>query len=143
MVRVRSEHAIGFLKGRFQSLKGLRINIDDETSHTFAAYWIRACIIVHAFAMQCEAEERATDEGNSDSDFELDPFIGAGLATDPSDAEINAQLLPERHYTTGRRLRAARKWREDLKQALFEALDERRRRRRRNCRVVILDSDSD
>ena len=33
MVRIRSEHAIGFLKGRFASLKHLRIHIKNKTSH--------------------------------------------------------------------------------------------------------------
>ncbi|KJA12826.1 hypothetical protein HYPSUDRAFT_96761, partial [Hypholoma sublateritium FD-334 SS-4] len=54
MVRIRSEHTIGFLKGRFQSLKGLRINIKDEASHKFATYWVVACIGLHNFAMMCE-----------------------------------------------------------------------------------------
>jgi len=58
MVCIRSEHAIGFLKGRFHSLKHLRLRISDEQSHKFATYWIAACIGVHAFAMQCEDEER-------------------------------------------------------------------------------------
>ncbi|KAE9388171.1 hypothetical protein BT96DRAFT_836679, partial [Gymnopus androsaceus JB14] len=58
MVRIRSEHAIGFLKGRFQSLKDLRVNISDEKSHKFATYWGLACILVHNFAMTCEEEER-------------------------------------------------------------------------------------
>ncbi|KAI5825490.1 hypothetical protein K523DRAFT_222903, partial [Schizophyllum commune Tattone D] len=62
-VRIRSEHAIGFLKGRFQSLKNLRVNIIDEATHKFALYWIVCCINVHAFAMECEAEERGHDLG--------------------------------------------------------------------------------
>ena len=53
IVRVRSEHAIRFLKGRFQSLKHLCVNICNEDSHIFATYWVKACIGVHAFAMQC------------------------------------------------------------------------------------------
>ncbi|KAI0045772.1 hypothetical protein FA95DRAFT_1455900, partial [Auriscalpium vulgare] len=56
MVRIRSEHAIGYLKGRFHSLKGLRVSIRDSRSHKYATYWVAACIGVHAFAMQCEAE---------------------------------------------------------------------------------------
>ncbi|KAF8220343.1 hypothetical protein L208DRAFT_1127843, partial [Tricholoma matsutake] len=53
-VRIQSEHAIGFLKGRFHSLKNLRLHIKDKKSHIFATYWVAACIGVHAFAMQCE-----------------------------------------------------------------------------------------
>ncbi|KDR65953.1 hypothetical protein GALMADRAFT_81317, partial [Galerina marginata CBS 339.88] len=36
ILRIWSEHAIGYLKGRFQSLKGLHIQIKDETTHIIA-----------------------------------------------------------------------------------------------------------
>ena len=81
MVRIRSEHAIGFLKGRWHSLKHLRIRILNEKSHKFATYWIAACIGLHAFAMQCEAEENMD---NDDSEHE-DPFIAEGLSLSSSD----------------------------------------------------------
>ena len=38
MIHIRSEHAIGFLKGRFQLLKGLRIRVIDARTHKFATY---------------------------------------------------------------------------------------------------------
>ncbi|KAF7372947.1 DDE Tnp4 domain-containing protein [Mycena sanguinolenta] len=80
MVRIRSEHAIGFLKGRFQSLKGLRISIKDDKTHQFATYWVAACVAVHSFAMHCEDEERGPEE---DEDAVMaDPFIGEGLSSD-------------------------------------------------------------
>lgn len=78
MVRIRSEHAIGFLKGRFQSLKGLRVNIKNEQRHKFATYWVAACIGVHSFAMQCEDDER--NDGNEDAAI-ADPFICEGLSS--------------------------------------------------------------
>jgi hypothetical protein len=56
MVHSWSEHAIGFLKGRFQSLKHLCVHILGERSHKFATYWVAACITIHTFAMQCEDE---------------------------------------------------------------------------------------
>src|SRR5437588_11516283 len=34
MVCIHSEHAIGYLKGQFQSLKGLHVKIQDETCRT-------------------------------------------------------------------------------------------------------------
>ncbi|KAF8233325.1 hypothetical protein L208DRAFT_1037192, partial [Tricholoma matsutake] len=52
--RIRSEHAIGFLKGRFHSLKNLHLNISDKRTHILATYWVAACIGVHSFKMQCE-----------------------------------------------------------------------------------------
>ena len=53
-VRVRSEHAVGFLKGRFASLSGLRIQIRDADSHIAALSWIRACIILHTLIFWIE-----------------------------------------------------------------------------------------
>lgn len=102
-----SEHAIGFLKGQFQSLKGLHINIEDEDSHQFATYWVRACITVHAFAMWCEAEEQVMDN-NSDSPDD-DPFIQQGLFCGISDSDEGAPLHP-RHAHSGHCLQAARQW---------------------------------
>ena len=118
MVRIRSEHAIGFLKGRFQSLKHLRVLILDERSHKFATYWVAACITIHAFVMQCEDEER------SDSNSDKDPFIAGGLS---SSSESNISPLP---WTCGpvsqQQLQAANAQREKLKQALFCAKERRR-----------------
>jgi DDE superfamily endonuclease len=118
MVRIRSEHAIGFLKGRFHSLKHLRLRISDEHSHKFATYWIAACIGIHAFAMQCESEEQE----DTDSDFQ-DPFIAEGLSSS-SDSEVTPQ--PPRRNISQYRLHAAKAKREKLKRALFRAKEKRR-----------------
>jgi hypothetical protein len=117
MLRIRSEHAIGFLKGRFHSLKGLRVRIVNEQSHKFTTYWVAACIGLHAFAMQCE------DEDNSGSDDETEPFIAEGLSS--SDSRSGSNIAPE---TTARsnRLHEARARREQLKRRLFRAKDLRR-----------------
>jgi hypothetical protein len=79
MVWICSEQTIGFLKGWFHSLKWLCINIKDEKSHKFATYWVAACIRMHAFAMQCEAEEQV-EEGDG-RDPSTDPFINEGLSS--------------------------------------------------------------
>ena len=90
IVRIRSEHAIGFLKGRFQSLKGLRIRIVDERSHKFATYWVLACVAIHSFAMQCEEEERRAEGGDSDG-VDDDPFIYEGLSSSSEESEDVAE----------------------------------------------------
>src|ERR1700674_716867 len=118
MVRIRSEHAIGFLKGPFHSLKHLRLRISDEHSHKFATYWIAACIGIHAFVMQCKDEERE----DADSDFE-DPFIAEGLSSS-SDLEVAPQ--PPRGNVSQRQLHSTKAKREKLKQALFRAKEKRR-----------------
>ncbi|KZT20122.1 hypothetical protein NEOLEDRAFT_1076394, partial [Neolentinus lepideus HHB14362 ss-1] len=121
MVRIRSEHAIGYLKGRFHSLKGLRVSISDEASHKFATYWVVACIGLHAFALRSEQEERACDD-----EVDQDPFIAEGLSSS-SDSEANA--LRTRQRRGGTRLQAAKARREELKHALFRAKDTRARHR--------------
>lgn len=78
-LRIRSEHAIGFLKGRFPSLKGLRLQINHADMHRIATYWIAACIAVHMFAFQVEREER----GDDDEGY-LDPFVEEGATTSSS-----------------------------------------------------------
>lgn len=53
-IRIRSEHCIGWLKGRFASLKGLRFRVDDELHLQYATLWIQSCIILHCFALKAE-----------------------------------------------------------------------------------------
>ena len=118
MVRIRSEHAIGFLKGCFHSLKHLRLRISNERSHKFATYWIATCIGIHAFAMQCEDEERE----DANSDFE-DPFIAEGLSSS-SDSEVAPQL--PRGNVSQRQLHGAKAKGKKLKRALFCAEEKRR-----------------
>lgn len=50
-VRIRSEHCVGFLKGRWSSLRGLRCAIDNAEGLQYATLWATTCIHLHAFAM--------------------------------------------------------------------------------------------
>ncbi|CAA7257434.1 unnamed protein product [Cyclocybe aegerita] len=54
-VRVRSEHCVGYLKGQWSSLRGLRVAINNSAGLQYATLWIIACIHLHAFAMKHEA----------------------------------------------------------------------------------------
>jgi hypothetical protein len=129
MVRIRSEHAIGFLKGRFQSLKGLRVSIKDQKTHKFATYWVAACIGVHSFAMECEDTER--DAEAEEDAVMADPFINEGLSSS-SDSDANAAYAPP-----GTRFHAGKTKREDLKRRLFRAKEKRRRHRARRQRQEL------
>lgn len=133
MVRIRSEHAIGFLKGRFQSLKSLRVNIKNEKTHKFATYWVAACIGVHAYAMQCEDEERGT--GSDDEAAMADPFILEGLSSSSDSSANEAPQIRGRGNQT--RLQTGKAKRESLKQALFKAKERRVRRRERRRREQL------
>jgi len=120
MVRIRSEHAIGYLKGRFQSLKSLRVNIRDETSHKFATYWVAACVAIHSFSMECEAKEQSDDE---DGVADVDPFIAEGLSSSSSGSDNNAgSQIP----VSQTRLQAGKCFREQLKESLFRAKEQHR-----------------
>lgn len=98
MLRIRSEHAIGFLKGRFQSLRGLRVSVRNEASHKLATYWIVACIAVHGFAMKQEALEREDESSDDGDDWD---FIANGLSPSVSDNEREEPTVPLRRSGGG------------------------------------------
>ena len=131
IVRIRSEHAIGFLKGRFQSLKGLRIRIVDERSHKFATYWVLACVAIHSFAMRCEEEERRMDGEDSDA-VDEDPFIFQGLSSESEGDEDGTGFAFGRQGAG--RLQQGKAFREHLKAELFKAKGKRAERRHRRAR---------
>jgi len=61
-VRIRSEHAIGLLKGRFRALRELRIPITSPRHHKWAIVFVRCCIILHNLILRLEG-------GNFDPEF--------------------------------------------------------------------------
>jgi hypothetical protein len=108
-VRIKSEHAVGHLKGRFQSLKGLRQQIKNETDHLRAVEWVRACIVLHTMIHVFELEEGSAGE----SDWE-EEMIVAGLSTDESSSSSDDGFAAERRReSTGQRKRRK------VKEALF------------------------
>jgi len=68
---MRSEHCISFLKGQFNLLRGLRIQINSQRNLAFASLWIMACIVVHNFALKREHA--------GGTDFDSDIFLAEGL----------------------------------------------------------------
>ncbi|KAF5329182.1 hypothetical protein D9611_013194 [Ephemerocybe angulata] len=132
-LRIRSEHAIGFLKGRFQSLKGLRVDITSAKTHQFAVYWVLSCIAIHAFAI---ASEQAHKESPEDNEFIYD---GLSDAEDATGGGAVHPLIPQRPVSRHpppppspppqeRRadvLALARARREDLKKSLLNSLNQR------------------
>lgn len=126
IVRIRSEHAIGFLKGRFHSLKHLCVRITDERSHKCSTYWVAARVGIHAFAMMCEDAERSEDEERAP-----DPFIAEGLSSS-SDTDLNILPAQARGSLSQQRLRAGKARRESLKRSLLRAKERRRVQREGN-----------
>ncbi|KAF8574641.1 hypothetical protein K439DRAFT_1371876, partial [Ramaria rubella] len=126
-VRVRSEHCVGFLKGRWSSLHGLRLHIDNPSHIRFAVIWVTACIVLHNFAMLQEAEE--DDRG----DVELNEFFreGLGLIEEEQRMHEARNLRADEHIANDDRVREVaqdgqlirgRLQRERLKNVLFEHL---------------------
>lgn len=98
MIRIRSEHAIGYLKGRFQSLKGLRVAICDEQSHKFATYWVLACVVLHNIALECEEEARRRDDSVSEVGTSDNSFIRQELSeTSASSLSVSSVEEPDEH----------------------------------------------
>jgi len=53
-IRIRSEHLVGLLKGRFQCLKGLRQAITSIRSQLLAIEMVRTCLILHNLILDVE-----------------------------------------------------------------------------------------
>ncbi|RDX46160.1 hypothetical protein OH76DRAFT_1356611, partial [Lentinus brumalis] len=58
-IRVRSEHCMGALKGRFQCLRGLRVAINSAEDHVKALRWIKVAIILHNLVVDVEGQQSA------------------------------------------------------------------------------------
>jgi hypothetical protein len=63
-LRVRSEHCMGMLKGRWQSLRGLRVKINSKTEHVAACRWITVAIILHNLVIDVEGDDAAEHFAN-------------------------------------------------------------------------------
>ena len=53
-VRVRIEHAFAALKGRFQSLRELRLVMRTQENMKIAMHWIQCCLILHNMVIDFE-----------------------------------------------------------------------------------------
>lgn len=115
---------MGFLKGRFSSLRGLRVQINQPSHIHVASLWITTCIILHSFAMDHEAG----------MDVASDEFFHEGLRIMEEEKRNEAEWRQERENEQTRQeamrdsnrdveLIRARLKREELKVTLFEELD--------------------
>lgn len=115
-VRIRSEHGIGWPKGRFQSLRGLRVSIKDRKGHHFACAWVVGCIAVHSFAV---LEELRSHEGLAK--IPDDPFVDEGLSSSSGSSHVAPVW---RGRGRPRPMTAGEERREKMKRALFRHLGE-------------------
>lgn len=82
-MRVRIEHAIGILKGKFQSLKGLRACIRGNRDIQRLSYWIRACIVLHNIVLNDTLDEEWIDSQDTDEQEPNDE--GSGFSDSAED----------------------------------------------------------
>ena len=109
-VRVKSEHAMGYLKGRFSSLRGLRQQIGNATDHKRALAWVKTCIIIHTLVSFVE-------EGDEDNDF-IDELVREG-ADEPQAGDVIGQ---DRDQSDTQQETQGQRKRTELKTMLFESL---------------------
>ncbi|KIK13193.1 hypothetical protein PISMIDRAFT_75616, partial [Pisolithus microcarpus 441] len=50
------EHFYGSLKGRFQSLRDMRFQIQNQRDLEFANMWMRCCLILHNLILEIEED---------------------------------------------------------------------------------------
>eukprot|EP00474_Spongospora_subterranea_P002048 CRZ02506.1 hypothetical protein [Spongospora subterranea] len=76
--RVSNEHVNGLLKGRFQTLKGLRLKLNDASSAKRIVEWVSACIILHNIVQgrRCAQDDLQEEHWSDDecADFDVNPL---------------------------------------------------------------------
>jgi hypothetical protein len=102
---------MGYLKGRFSSLRGLRQQIGDVTDHMRALTWVKTCIIIHTLISFVE-------EGDEDNKF-MDELVREGTDT-PGDSDDAVQA--DRNRSDTQREAQGQRKRTELKTMLFESL---------------------
>jgi len=55
-IRIRVKHTMGLLKGTFQSLKEIQIQVVNAKRHKIVIMWARACIILHNLIIHIEGD---------------------------------------------------------------------------------------
>ncbi|KAI9611499.1 hypothetical protein H4Q26_008452 [Puccinia striiformis f. sp. tritici PST-130] len=67
-IRVCNEHCIGILKGRFQSLRGLRKDLSSAATMEKITHWISTCVILHNFLLSDKSPDYEADVDDEDSE---------------------------------------------------------------------------
>jgi DDE superfamily endonuclease len=86
-VRIQAEHAIGLLKGTFQLLKKIRIQLLDTRCHMIITMWARVCIILHNLIIRIEGD-------NFDKRWR-DSVVRRGLDLEHADTDSDEGDEPE------------------------------------------------
>lgn len=102
---------MGYLKGRFSSLRALRQQIDNPTDHKRALTWIKTCVVIHALV---SFVEHADEDGDFVAELMREGCDGISETTRPDgDGASDTQ-----RETLGQRRRT------QLKELLFESFED-------------------
>lgn len=93
-IRVRSEHCMGALKGRFQCLRGLRVDINNVNDHIEALRWITVAIILHNLFIDTEGPNAHDPNEIFQEDMEAEA-PGQGAARRAAEGPIAGEVLNE------------------------------------------------
>ena len=100
---------MGYLKGRFSSLRGLCQQIGNATDHMRALAWVKTCIVIHTLVSIVE-------EGGEDNEF-MDELVREG-----TDAPGDVIGQADRDQSDTQRETQGQTKRTELKTMLFESL---------------------
>ncbi|GLB35610.1 putative DDE superfamily endonuclease [Lyophyllum shimeji] len=120
-IRIRSEHCVGYLKGRWSSLRGIRLRIDNPMDQKFATLWVASCIHLHNFALRHENKENPeTDNFFAEGQLILEEERERQMEWERLRREQMAQ--EEENYEDDEEIELleGKLKREQLKEALFE-----------------------
>lgn len=78
-IRVRSEHCMGALKGRFQCLRGLKVNIFDNSDHKKACQWVIIAIILHNLIIDIEGSASVAEFLSGHSSVQENEDVGHNM----------------------------------------------------------------
>ncbi|KAI7967485.1 hypothetical protein MJO29_000762 [Puccinia striiformis f. sp. tritici] len=90
-IRVRNEHCIGILKGRFQSLRGLRKDLSSAATMEKITHWISACVILHNFLLS----DKSPDYYEAEVDDEDSEQNGAQQGRSEHENQLREQVCAE------------------------------------------------
>jgi hypothetical protein len=99
-LRVRSEHCMGALKGRFQCLRGLRVKINNHKDHHEAMQWISVAIILHNLIIEIDSIEGDRGEWE-DSNTGADGGQDNDGPTEEEDEEEDDPAVRKRNQLIG------------------------------------------
>jgi hypothetical protein len=102
---------MGYLKGRFSSLRGLRQQIDNATDHKRALTWIKTCVVIHTLI---SFVEHADEDGD---------FVAELMREGCDDMSETTRADGDGASDTQRATRGERR-RAQLKEWLFEGFED-------------------